>query len=269
MHQYLFKLQLPFIDRVFSIPGYGAVLFLVYLISILYLVRAGRKVGIDSFTAVLIITELVAVGILGSLVWDYVWSFLLNLFGIGLDPLGGQPGLAWMGAVLGAALFGIWYIRFLKLDLLQVIDLLAPLFLFTYALGRMACLLGGCCYGAPTKLPWGITYPTDLPDYCAPGGVPLHPTPIYAALGGLLALVILLAVRRKLQKPGQTFIVAIGLHSLFRIVEETFRADHSALWLGLSVTQWFSLALALFLGYLLLRSERFGLRSSTSDTDNP
>ncbi|MFH2057263.1 MAG: prolipoprotein diacylglyceryl transferase family protein [bacterium] len=260
MHQYLFQFQLPFGDRVFSIPGYGAVLFLVYLISIFYLIRVGRKVGINSFTAVLIITELVAVGILGSMVWDYIWTFALNTLGVGLGPLGGQPGLAWMGAVLGATLFGIWYIRFLKLDLLAVIDLLAPLFLFTYALGRMACLLGGCCYGAPTDLPWGITYPVGLPDYCAPGGVPLHPTPIYAALGGLLALAILLSVRRWLRKPGQMFLVALGLHSLFRSAEEAFRADHSALWLGLSVTQWFSLATALVVAYLLAKSQRFSLR---------
>lgn len=259
MHQYLFHFHLPFGGRVFDVPGYGTVLFLTYLVAILYLVKFGRKAKIDSFTAVLLLTELVAVGILGSMIWDYLWTLALKVTGIGMGPLGGAPGLAWMGAIVGSTLFGVWYIRFLKLDLLNVVDLLAPLLLFGYALGRMACLLGGCCYGKPTDLPWGITYPTTLPSYCAPGGIPLHPTPIYAALGGLIALAILLSVRRHLHKPGQAFLLAIGMHSIFRTIEEFFRADHTPLLFGLSVTQLVSVLLALLIAYSLLMTEKFGL----------
>ncbi len=264
MHQYLFEIQLPFIDRVFAVPGYGVTILLAGMVAVLYLMWKGERVGIDRFTAVLLIVELLAVGLLGSMIWDYLWTFVLNTLGIGLGPLGGQPGLAWMGAVLGATLFGIWYIRFLKLDLTAVLDLLAPLFLITYAIGRCACLLGGCCYGSPTEMPWGITYPLDLPHYCAPGGMPLHPTPIYASLGGLIALGLLFALRRFLQRPGQIFLVALGLHSLFRIVEEFFRADHTTFLVALSLTQWASLASILIVAYLLLVHERFAIRRSES-----
>src|SRR6056297_326655 len=44
-------------------------------------------------------------------------------------------------------------------------------------IGRLACFQGGCCYGQPTDLPWGIGFPT------ADGSVdvPRHPTQLYEA----------------------------------------------------------------------------------------
>lgn len=43
------------------------------------------------------------------------------------------------------------------------------------ALGRLACFSGGCCYGLPTDLPWGIHF--DLIDGAQP--IFRHPTQIY------------------------------------------------------------------------------------------
>jgi phosphatidylglycerol:prolipoprotein diacylglycerol transferase len=264
MQQYLFEFTIPFLDRVIRIPGYGGVVLLVYLFSVAYMIIAGRKQGIDRFTAWLLVTELFAVGLLGAILWDYIWTPVYGLLGLGLAPIGGDQGLAWMGAVIGTVAFGVWYIRFLKLDLLKVLDLGAPLLLIGYAIGRFACLLGGCCYGRPTSLPWGIVYPEGLPHYCAPAGVSLHPTPIYASLGGLIALGVLVMVRKRLVKPGQVFLVALGLHSLFRIIEEAFRFDHDPLLLSLTVTQLVSVGLVIAVAALLIFSKRFGLRNQAA-----
>jgi len=58
---------------------------------------------------------------------------------------------------------------------------------------------GGCCYGRPTTLPWGITFtdPFAGRELGTPLGVPLHPTQLYEAGAELVILVFLLAFERK------------------------------------------------------------------------
>jgi len=52
-------------------------------------------------------------------------------------------------------------------------NILAPAVALGLAVGRIGCLLRGCCHGEPTSLPWGI----DFGD-----GVPRHPTQIYESI---------------------------------------------------------------------------------------
>lgn len=58
------------------------------------------------------------------------------------------------------------------------------------ALGRIGCLLHGCCFGEMCDLPWG-TYPAGtLPHGMLPG--PRHPSQIYELLMDLVLLAYLL-----------------------------------------------------------------------------
>jgi phosphatidylglycerol:prolipoprotein diacylglycerol transferase len=62
------------------------------------------------------------------------------------------------------------------------------------AIGRVACFVGGCCFGQPTSLPWGVVFPS------AGDELPRHPTQLYEAAfqqrglfrGQLIKLYILL-----------------------------------------------------------------------------
>jgi phosphatidylglycerol:prolipoprotein diacylglycerol transferase len=44
-------------------------------------------------------------------------------------------------------------------------DLIAPSMMVGLALGRIGCLLNGCCYGGQTDWPWHVTFPRDSPPY--------------------------------------------------------------------------------------------------------
>ena len=59
-----------------------------------------------------------------------------------------------------------------------------------HAVGRMGCLLAGCCFGRPTSEPWGITFHSTVAaaNVGTPLGVPLHPTQIYEAVAELIIL---------------------------------------------------------------------------------
>ena len=44
-------------------------------------------------------------------------------------------------------------------------DLFVIPILIGHTIGRLGCLLGGCCFGMQCKLPWGIIYPKNSPAY--------------------------------------------------------------------------------------------------------
>ena len=69
-----------------------------------------------------------------------------------------------------------------KIGALRTLDLAAPAAAIGYGLGRIGCFLSGDgCYGIPTKLPWGMSFPHGIdPIY-----VRVHPTPLYELTGGL------------------------------------------------------------------------------------
>jgi phosphatidylglycerol:prolipoprotein diacylglycerol transferase len=48
---------------------------------------------------------------------------------------------------------------------LALADLLAPSMLLGLAIGRIGCLMNGCCYGGECHLPWAITFPAHSYAY--------------------------------------------------------------------------------------------------------
>jgi phosphatidylglycerol:prolipoprotein diacylglycerol transferase len=79
------------------------------------------------------------------------------------NPLGifeiWKGGLELLGGVI-LAIAVIWlYIRHHRLPVRHYLDALAIGLVVALAFGRIGCFLNGCCYGKPTDLPWGVTFP--------------------------------------------------------------------------------------------------------------
>lgn len=150
-------------------------------------------------------------------------------------------GFVFYGGALLAGLSGYLFLRWKDAkNLLEYFDLFAPVLALSYSLGRVGCLLAGCCYGRTCELPWSIAG--------------RHPTQIYASLWELGVVFILLGLetvpREKrhpspLQKKGAIFFVWMVLHGMGRIVMEAFRDDFRGPDLGLSVSTWISVVLIL------------------------
>src|ERR1700726_2641423 len=65
---------------------------------------------------------------------------------------------------------------FLKIPLLEFLDICSPAAAVGYAIGRIGCLLSGDGdYGRPTSLPWGMSFPNGVVATTDP----VHPTPPY------------------------------------------------------------------------------------------
>jgi phosphatidylglycerol:prolipoprotein diacylglycerol transferase len=117
------------------------------------------------------------------------------------------------------------------------------------AIGRLACFIGGCCYGAPTSLPWGVSFAR------AGDSLARHPTQLYEAAFHLTMAGLLLALQQRAMFRGQLIKLYILAYLLYRFVTEFIRAEPRVL-TGLTGYQWACLALAPLFIWLWVRDAR-------------
>jgi phosphatidylglycerol:prolipoprotein diacylglycerol transferase len=114
------------------------------------------------------------------------------------------------------------------------------------AVGRLACFSAGCCFGAPTSLPWGYDF----------GDGPRHPTQLYEAAFHLCAAVTLDQLQRRGLFRGQLVKLYIITYLVYRLATEFIRPEER-LWLSLTAYQWACLALVPVFAGLWLRDRKF------------
>ncbi|MFW5693392.1 MAG: prolipoprotein diacylglyceryl transferase family protein [Thermoguttaceae bacterium] len=88
-----------------------------------------------------------------------------------------EGGLVVYGSVFGAAVGLLAFVRKYRLPLLPLADVIAPSLLLGLALGRVGCLLNGCCFGGPCDYPWAVSFPYSSPPHthqAERGQLPLH-----------------------------------------------------------------------------------------------
>ena len=149
-------------------------------------------------------------------------------------------GLVYYGGLVGAMIAGMIYIRWKKLPLWKIADVLAPSCALGNVFGRIGCLLNGCCYGRACSLPWAISFPADNP--LKPPTYPVHPTQIYDALLNFGVYLFLAWLFRRKKFDGQIFTTYLLCYAVTRSFVEYFRGDYTNLHyhLGLTPAQWIS-----------------------------
>src|SRR5207247_11268166 len=114
-----------------------------------------------------------------------------------------QGGLTLYGGMVGGTVAGLWTAKRVGLAPWSVADATASSVALGNLFGRVGCFLNGCCYGRPTKLPWGVTYPRDSFPYAEFGPVPTHPAQLYFAAAGLGRCAVRSRPRRRPPAPGR------------------------------------------------------------------
>ncbi len=187
---------------------------------------------------------LAVAGLLGGALWAKALEFAFHAeaFAHGTWQAALFSGRTIVGGFVGGALAVAWARRRLGLAGRRGNLLAAPIAL-GLAIGRIGCFLGGCCYGTPTALPWGV----DFGD-----GVPRHPTQLYEAAFALVALVALRVLRGRVSTPGRLFGGLMIAYFAFRFAEEFLR-DEARVALGATPYQ---LAALVALVYFVWREVR-------------
>jgi len=148
------------------------------------------------------------------------WKNLSQLAGTSIGSLYASAGYSSLGVFFGyiLAIFLFVKLRIKRISFLKVADYGIPFTFLVQAFIKVGCLAGGCCYGKPTDLPWGVIFPGQTE-------VPVHPTQLYSMLYLLFVFFIGRYIYKKGPPVGITFFGSIFLYSVLRYLNELLRVD--------------------------------------------
>lgn len=225
----------------FNVYGYGLMLALAVVAAfVVSMIRAKffYKTNPDLlFNAGL-------VGIIFGLIGAKLTYWIVEIKAVIANPkmlldLGG--GFVVYGGIILGVLMPVLYLKLIKKErALPLLDLAMPAISLGQAIGRVGCLLAGCCYGAeaPEGSWFAITFPAGAE---APVGIPLYPTQIMSSVGNLLLFAFLLIYTNRERFAGEVVSFYMVLYAIGRFVVECFRADPRGNVGALSTSQFISI----------------------------
>lgn len=220
----------PVMFTLFGIPfySYGIMTAVGFTMGLLYALYEAKRNKIKpelilDISFWFIIASIVGARILFIIVeWDYYRTKPLDIFKIW------EGGLVFFGGIILATITGIIYLKVKKQPVLLVADIFAPALPLGETFGRWGCFLAGCCYGKPTSLPWGLSFPSLVGKpwvVSSSIGVHIHPTQLYSSGAAFLVFLITQVVKRKKPYDGFLMLLTFLLYSIERFIIEFFRGD--------------------------------------------
>lgn len=177
-----------------------------------------------------------------------LWAQLIEGSSKLLRPYG------YYGGVIGAILASILVSVIFSIDFLVLLGSFAMAGPWIQIIGRLRCLVQGCCHGKPSDEKIGIRFvhpKSRVNKISGLNGILLHPTQLYSIANNLVAGLILI----RLFSIGMPAVFIIGiymiLNGLGRFVEESFRGEaQTPYWAGMRIYQWIAI-INIILGALL------------------
>jgi phosphatidylglycerol---prolipoprotein diacylglyceryl transferase len=205
-------------------------------------------------------------------------------------------GLVFYGGLVFGALTVVVYTLARRLPLREMVDPVAAPVVLGLAIGRVGCFLAGCCWGdlcadertvasiqdprvsykvhtfatvSPPGFPLAVQFPSHSSAHQqhvrlkliaqeAPRSLPVHPVQLYEAALALFLAFLLHRNFHKRRRPGDVFWAMLIGYGLIRFGVEFFRADNSAAYWGLTISQAISIAFVTVGGVALAWSSSFG-----------
>ena len=225
------------IDNIDGFSLYNPMLVLSVLVVLVIHLRLLHRDGYrpTQFLAYIIVLGLG--GFLGAKLYSVV--FHGGFRGVDVELAGGWR---YPGSILGTIVAAFVGRRFLPagLGVGNYLDAWAPAYAFGCSIGRLGCLLAGCCYGGVCHLPWAIAYPRGSIVWWAQfeGGeiashatqsLPVHPFPLYLFAMEVGLGLGLLRLRPRRRYPGQVMLVFLAIHGVLKFLLEYFREPYHPL----------------------------------------
>ncbi len=233
-----------------EIRWYGLVYVLGFILMIVLLIRASKKnqLNITKDQAWDLSFYLMLGVIIGSRLFEVFWEpkFYLS------NPLNflkfWEGGMSFHGGFVGIVVAGYLYCKKKQINFWRMADILSLPAMFSLALGRVANFINGELVGRIWNGSGCVIFPkTD--EFCR------HPQVLYGAAYRFIIFFGLLwmNVKEETKKftPGFIFWNFVFWEGVGRFVVDFFRED--VLYLGLTVGQWFSLAMIIVAGYFLIK----------------
>ena len=229
-----------------QIPTYGLCLMRgFYIVTIFTMIGAKRKnIRPELIIILALLTLIGAIGGAGLLyilvtypINEIIPRLLNGTLTVGLVFYGGLIG-GIIGAVIGS--------KIAKIDILNLEDVIVPFVPLGHAIGRIGCLLAGCCYGMEYYGFGAVYYNNSRVGY-----FPVQP--LEAFLDIIIMFYLLWASKKKLQRFDLLFQYLL-LYAIMRFGTEMLRGDAIRGIKILSTSQWISVALiVLFFARLIYK----------------
>ncbi len=155
-----------------AIRGYGLFLLAAIAAGVMLVLSRSKHVGLSTDQILALGFWMMVIGIAGARIFYVVQKsddFFANGFSLAalkdvLDMTKG--GLVVYGSLIGGMVAGIVFLKLNKLPLARTADLIAPSMVLGLAIGRMGCLMNGCCYGGVCEAPLpSVTFPAGSAPY--------------------------------------------------------------------------------------------------------
>ncbi len=213
----------------FQLPAYGVLMALGVMVGLFTIKLRANRSGLDG-------DRLVDLGL-----WVVIWA-LLGAKGllvlVELPRYLGNPGQlfglvraggVFLGGFIAAVVAGVILIRRYQLPGWRTMDVMVPSLALSHAIGRIGCLMAGCCWGRVCDLPWAITYtdPRAAANVGTPLHIALHPFPAYAAIFNFALYGFLEWLYGRRLAPGRVFASYLMLYGVGRFVLEWTRGDEA------------------------------------------
>jgi phosphatidylglycerol:prolipoprotein diacylglycerol transferase len=240
MHRVLFQIG-PF-----TLYSYGFVVAAGFLLSAILVLADSKRFKLDRES---VFDCLIAI-LIGGIVGGRLLFVFINLDTYLKDPLRvlmlNEGGMAFHGALVGAVLGSIIVCVKKNLPFWKTADVIAPYIALGHAVGRIGCLLNGCCYGKVTTGPLalGVIFEGEIAMRV--------PTQIYSTIFLLALYVVLIELRDRRRFDGYVFSMYIILYSIFRFFIEFWRGDTEIVLFNLTLAQIISIIM-IFCGVVLYK----------------
>ncbi len=211
----------------YALPSYGVLLASGVLLAMWNLRLRAQRAGLPpdrvvDFSLWILIWALIGAKVLLILV-EFPRYFAHPRELLGVVRAGG----VFLGGFVAAVIAAFILIRKYALPTLRTFDVITPSVSLAHAVGRIACLMAGCCWGGACERPWAMTY-TD-PKAAELLGTPLHqhlhPFPVYAAVFNFCLFLGLAYLFRLGLKPGRVFATYLTVYGAGRFLLEYTRGD--------------------------------------------
>ncbi len=211
------------------------------------IISHGAYAGVGIFVGFVILGTLLGPGksaipfamFAGGTIGAALWAQWIEGSPALLRPLG------FYGGMIGAALGGIVSARMTNTNIWVVLSALVVAAPWIQGMGRLRCLVQGCCHGRPTDERVGIRYERPQSRVCriaALRGVSIHPTPLYSLLWNVVVAVVvtrLYLLHTTAALVGGVYLILSGLG---RFVEEAYRGEpQTPVFWGLRLYQWIAI----------------------------
>ncbi len=214
---------------------------------------SGLAGGLGALIILLILGKNSIINVLILMLMGIIGAMIIGQILVGSRGSLNRP-FGYFGGLFAIGIIGImmYLLKVIDLDVLAAFSMAAP---WVQAIGRVRCLIQGCCHGDTSRPQKGIVVTNIHSRVCNMSnkcGIPIYATQLYSIIGNVILGIWLLFLWSR----GVMFTSIIGIYLIgagsIRFIEESFRGEPlTRVIKGLRIYQWFSI-LIYVCGFLIM-----------------